>query len=157
MTPLLNAMEMRQAHDARCTIYSDGGARGNPGPAAAGVVIMDRDGVMVAELSEYLGIATNNVAEYRALILGLHKALELGFRSVSVRMDSELVVRQLSGAYRVKDDKIRPLHQRAQQLLQSFVEVDVGHVRRSDNKRADELVNAALDARAAQQSHREGE
>ena len=132
-----------------CTLYSDGGARGNPGPAAAGGVIVDSNGAVVAEVSEYLGVATNNVAEYRALILTLHRALEAGCRRVDICMDSELVVRQLSGAYRVKDAKMQPLHAAAVKLLAQFDHAGVRHVRRADNKHADNLVNAVLDARAA--------
>ena len=128
-------------------IYTDGGARGNPGPAAAGGVIATADGTLVAEVSEYLCVATNNVAEYRALILTLRRALDEGCRIVDVRMDSELVVRQLQGTYRVKDEKMRPLHAGAVKLLAQFERADVRHVRREENKLADELVNAVLDAR----------
>jgi len=128
-------------------IYTDGGARGNPGPAAAAGVIAAADGSPVAEVSEYLGVATNNVAEYRALILTLRRALDEGCRIVDVRMDSELVVRQLQGTYRVKDEKMRPLHAAAVKLLAQFERADVSHVRRDENKLADDLVNAVLDAR----------
>ena len=101
------------------------------------------------ELSEFLGVATNNVAEYKALIMVLGRALELGCQEVLVKLDSELVVRQLSGEYRVKDPKMVPLHAQARALLRRFRSAKVTHVRRSDNKRADELVNAVLDAHAA--------
>lgn len=100
-------------------------------------------------MSEFLGIATNNVAEYKALIMTVKRALDMGFRSAEVKLDSELVVRQLSGEYRVKDPKMVPLHAMARSLLRKFADVKVTHVRRSDNKRADELVNAVLDAHAA--------
>jgi ribonuclease HI len=133
----------------RCTIKSDGGARGNPGPAAAGGVILREDGTIAAEVSEYLGIATNNVAEYRAMLLMLERALELGCRHADVCLDSELVVRQINGEYRVKDAKIVPLHARARALLARFDDVRVVHVPREKNRAADDLVNAALDARAA--------
>ena len=132
-----------------CIIYSDGGARGNPGPAAAGGVIIAADGSLAAEVSDYLGVATNNVAEYQALILVLNKALEMGCQEVTVNLDSELVVRQLNGAYRVKDAKMIPLHAKAKSLLRRFASVSIAHVPRSKNKRADELVNEVLDARAA--------
>jgi ribonuclease HI len=132
----------------RYTIFTDGGARGNPGPAAAGGVIVDSDGIVTAEVTEYLGIATNNVAEYKALILTLTRAFELGCRRVGVKMDSELVVKQLSGAYRVKDEKMIPLHAEARRLLAQFDERSIEHISRSANKRADKLVNAVLDARA---------
>jgi ribonuclease HI len=130
-----------------CIVYTDGGARGNPGPAAAGGVVVGADGALIAEVSEYLGVATNNVAEYRALILTLRRALDEGCRIVDIRMDSELVVRQLEGKYRVKDAKMRPLHAAAVKLLAMFERADVRHVRRDENKLADKLVNAVLDAR----------
>lgn len=133
---------------AACEIYTDGGARGNPGPAAAGGVIIDGDGTVVAEISEYLGIATNNVAEYRALILTLERALELGCRRVQVSTDSELIVKQLTGVYRVKDAKMLPLHERARRLCDRFESFKVKYVPRTQNRHADKLVNAALDARA---------
>ena len=130
-----------------CIIYTDGGARGNPGPAAAGGVIVSADGTLLAEVSDYIGVATNNVAEYRALILTLRRALDEGCRIVDIRMDSELVVRQLEGKYRVKDAKMRPLHAAAVALLAKFERADVRHVPRVENKLADKLVNAVLDAR----------
>jgi ribonuclease HI len=130
-----------------CIIFTDGGARGNPGPAAAGGVVVGADGTILAEVSEYLGVATNNVAEYRALILTLRRALDEGCRNVDVRMDSELVVRQLEGKYRVKDAKMQPLHAAAMKLLAQFNRAEVRHVRRDENKLADKLVNAVLDAR----------
>ena len=130
-----------------CIIYTDGGSRGNPGPAAAGGVIVGADGALIAKVSEFIGVATNNVAEYRALILTLRRALDEGCRNVDIRMDSELVVRQLEGKYRVKDTKMRPLHAAAVKLLAQFERADVHHVRRDENKLADKLVNAVLDAR----------
>ncbi|MGI8737229.1 MAG: ribonuclease HI family protein [Candidatus Eremiobacter antarcticus] len=131
------------------TIYTDGGSRGNPGPAAAGGVIVGADGSLLAELGEYLGVATNNVAEYRALILMLQKARELGCDPIEVRMDSELVVRQLNGSYRVKDAKMIPLHAQATRLLRGFSASHIRHVTRNENKRADEIVNATLDAQGS--------
>jgi ribonuclease HI len=133
----------------RCTVYTDGGARGNPGPAAAAGVILAHDGTLLEEVSEYLGIATNNVAEYRALILTLRRALALNCRRVDIKLDSELVVKQLSGLYRVKDEKMIPLHSEVRRLLAKFEDLTIEHVRRERNKRADKLVNAALDANAA--------
>lgn len=138
-------------HASHCVIYTDGGARGNPGPAAAGGVILADDGSIVAEISEYLGVATNNVAEYRALLLALERALEAGFRRADVCMDSELIVRQLSGHYRVKDAKIIPLYVKARHLLARFDDHSITHVRREQNQLADKLVNAALDAVAEAQ------
>jgi ribonuclease HI len=133
-----------------CAIFTDGGARGNPGPAAAGGVIIADNGTVVAKISEYLGIATNNVAEYRALILALQRALDAGFREVDVCLDSELIVKQLSGEYRVKDAKIVPLYQRVRRLLSQFGKSSIQYVPRERNKRADKLVNAALDAHMAE-------
>lgn len=141
-------------HASHCVIYTDGGARGNPGPAAAGAVILADDGRVIAEVSEYLGIATNNVAEYRALLLALRRALDAGCRRADICMDSELIVRQLSGHYRVKDAKIVPLHAQARHLLRQFDESSVTHVRREQNKHADQLVNAALDAATGQAGER---
>jgi ribonuclease HI len=135
---------------SHCVIYTDGGARGNPGPAAAGAVIIADDGIVVAEISEYLGIATNNVAEYRALLLALQAALDLGFARADICMDSELIVRQLSGHYRVKDAKMVPLFAKVRHMLARFAEFSVTHVRREQNQLADRLVNAALDAVADQ-------
>ncbi|HVA37797.1 MAG TPA: ribonuclease HI family protein [Candidatus Dormibacteraeota bacterium] len=129
-------------------IHADGGSRGNPGPAAIGAVVAETDGRVVQEVSAYIGRATNNVAEYRALIEGLRAALELHFEAVRVRMDSELIVRQLLGEYRVKNEGLRPLYEEARRLLARFASVDLQHVPRSLNREADALVNRALDARA---------
>ena len=134
---------------ARCIIYTDGGARGNPGPAAAAGVIVGHDGAVLAEVTDYLGTTTNNVAEYKALIFTLRRALELGCARIVVKMDSELVVKQLSGAYRVKDEKMIPLHAEVRRLLAQFEERSVEHISRTANKHADKLVNAVLDARDA--------
>jgi len=130
-----------------CTIYTDGGARGNPGPAAAAGVILDASGAVLAEVTDYLGETTNNVAEYKALIITLQRALELGCTRVAVKMDSELVVKQIAGLYRVKDAKMVPLHGEVRRLLGRFESQSVEHVSRSSNKHADKLVNAVLDAR----------
>jgi ribonuclease HI len=130
-------------------VYSDGGARGNPGPAAIGAVVYDATSdppTRVATVSERIGTATNNVAEYRALIAGLEAAAALDARTVHVRADSLLVIKQLRGEYRVKDPALRVLHQRARTLLAAYDVVDLQHVRREQNTEADALVNAALDA-----------
>lgn len=127
-------------------VHADGGSRGNPGPAAIGAIVTAEDGRVLYEISEYIGIATNNVAEYRALIEGLRAALELKYNRVRVRMDSELIVRQLLGQYRVKNEGLRPLYEEARRLLGRFVEVDLQHVPRALNREADALVNQALDA-----------
>lgn len=127
-------------------VHVDGGARGNPGPAAVGVVASAPDGGELAERSAYIGVATNNVAEYRALLLGLQVAEELGAREVEVVCDSQLVARQVGGQYRVKHAGLRPLYQQAMAALGRFDRWSVRDVRREQNHRADELVNEALDA-----------
>ncbi len=130
-------------------IYCDGGSRGNPGPAAIGAVLLDGSvdpPRRLATVSERIGVATNNVAEYRALIAGLEAARGYGARAVRVRADSELVVRQLEGRYKVKNAGLRPLFDEARALLREYLEVDLAHVRREHNADADALVNAALDA-----------
>jgi len=123
----------------------DGGARGNPGPAGIAAVASSPDGTVLAEESAYIGAATNNVAEYRALLLGLDLARRLGARELRVTNDSELVARQIGGQYKVKNAALRPLHREAMQALRSFERWSVTSVRREHNERADELVNAALD------------
>lgn len=127
------------------TLYADGGSRGNPGPAASGAVIVRPDG-SVREIGEFLGRATNNVAEWNALALGLQAALEEGIRNLAVRLDSELVVKQISGEYRVKHPDLQPFHRRVTALLRQFNHVDVRHVRRKENALADAVVNRVLDA-----------
>jgi ribonuclease HI len=131
-----------------CTLYCDGGARGNPGPAAIGAVVYDTSVVpprRLATVSEALGVATNNVAEYEALIRGLEAALPFRPGRLLVRADSQLVVKQLRGEYRVRQPHLRPLFDRARALLAQFAAVDLGHVPRAENTEADALVNAALD------------
>jgi ribonuclease HI len=146
--------ETSSVETRRCTVYTDGGARGNPGPAAAGGVILALDGTVLDEVTEYLGVATNNVAEYQALILTLRRTLELGCRRVDVKLDSELVVKQINGDYRVKDQKMIPLHAEVRRLLAQFDDRSVAHVRREENRHADKLVNDVLDARAAAELER---
>jgi len=123
----------------------DGGARGNPGPAAIGVVISEPDGAVIDELAEAIGVATNNVAEYRAVLRGLERAAALGAREVELVNDSELVARQLTGAYKVKHPSMRPLHAEAISSLGGFDRWRIRTVPRAQNARADALVNAALD------------
>jgi ribonuclease HI len=124
----------------------DGGARGNPGPAAIAAVVSTPDGELVEERSRTIGKATSNVAEYRALLLGLELARELGAGEVELVGDSELIVRQVRGEYRVKDAALRELHGLARDALQGFERWSIRHVRRESNERADRLVNEALDA-----------
>lgn len=130
----------------KATLFADGGSRGNPGPAAGGAVLIDEGGSTLLEVGEFLGVATNNVAEWSALLSGLSAALDLGVDDVAVRLDSELVVRQLNGIYRVKHPDLVPLHRRARALLGKFKRYDVAHVRRKENAAADAVVNRVLDA-----------
>jgi ribonuclease HI len=130
------------------TLFADGGSRGNPGPAASAAVLLDSQGEPLEEVGAYLGVATNNVAEWTALLLGLEAALKRGIRRLSVRLDSELVVKQLRGEYRVKHAGLAPLHRRAVQLLRGFEETDIRHVARKQNALADRLVNRVLDQEA---------
>lgn len=132
----------------KAVLYADGGSRGNPGPAAYGAVLFDANGETLREISDFLGVSTNNVAEWSGLIAGLEAALELGVDELEVRLDSELVVRQLSGVYRVKQAHLIPLHAKAKSLLRRFSHSRVAHVRRALNKEADKLVNQVLDAHA---------
>jgi ribonuclease HI len=127
-------------------LFADGAARGNPGPAAYGFVLDDPEGRPKAAVGRVLGVATNNVAEYQALIAGLHCALEQGVEELEVRMDSELIVRQMTGVYRVKNAGLKPLFEEAQRLAQKFRSFGIAHVRREHNARADLEANKALDA-----------
>ena len=126
-------------------MHVDGGARGNPGPAAAAAVISTPDGDVLDEASETLGVATNNVAEYRGLLLGLQRARALGADEVEVVNDSELVAKQVTGAYKVKHPAMKPLHAEAMAALAGFRSWKIRNVPRAQNARADELVNVALD------------
>jgi ribonuclease HI len=135
----------------RITIYTDGGARGNPGPAGIGAVILDEHGGVLKEISDYIGEATNNFAEYEALIRALSAARELFGKKlkevhVEVCMDSELIVRQLEGRYRVKEPALKEQFARVGQLIATVPHISFVHVVREHNLRADELVNAAIDA-----------
>jgi ribonuclease H / adenosylcobalamin/alpha-ribazole phosphatase len=127
-------------------LFTDGGARGNPGPAAYGYVLEADDGTVLAAHGEKIGVATNNVAEYSALIAGLEKALELGLPRVDVISDSELLVKQMRGEYRVKNEALRELNEQAARLARRIGEVTYSAVRREHNELADRLVNEALDA-----------
>jgi ribonuclease HI len=126
-------------------VFSDGAARGNPGPAGAGAVLTDTSGKVLARLGRYLGRQTNNVAEYQGLLLGLQHAQELGYRSVEVRADSQLLIRQLKGEYAVRHAGLKPLHAEALRLLRGFDKVDLKHVPREENGLADEMSNRAID------------
>jgi ribonuclease HI len=130
----------------KLVLHVDGGARGNPGPAAIGVVISDADGGLIEEIAEPIGVATNNVAEYRAVLRGVARARELGASELELVNDSELVARQLTGAYKVKHPSMRPLYLDAIHALRSFDRWRIRTVPRAQNAAADALVNAALDA-----------
>jgi ribonuclease HI len=131
----------------KVVVHVDGGARGNPGPAAAAAVVSDPEGHVLDEATELLGDATNNVAEYRALLLGLQRALALGATEVEVVNDSELIAKQVEGAYKVKHAGLKPLHSQAVGSLRAFERWTIRSVPRAQNAHADELVNAALDGR----------
>ena len=129
-----------------CLIRTDGGARGNPGPAGIGVVIEDADtGEVIEEHAKYLGRATNNQAEYKAVLLGLERCAELGAKEVDVLADSELLVKQANGEYRVKNVELARLFMQLRNLEQAFKHVRYRHVRREQNKAADALANRAMD------------
>ena len=133
----------------RVLAYTDGAARGNPGPSGAGAILRDAaDGAVVAEIAEGLGWATNNVAEWIAVKLALEKALALGATHVDLRMDSELVARQITGVYRVKHPDLKPIHAQVMAMLRGLQGYTVGHVPRELNKEADRLSNIAIDGPA---------
>jgi ribonuclease H / adenosylcobalamin/alpha-ribazole phosphatase len=133
----------------RATLSTDGGARGNPGPAAYAYVLEAEDGTVLAAHGEAIGVATNNVAEYSALVAGLEKAVEVGVSELEVISDSELMVKQMRGEYRVKNEALRDLSLQASRLARQVGSVSYKAVRREQNKLADQLVNEALDAEAA--------
>ena len=125
-------------------VFSDGAARGNPGPAGAGAVVKSADGKVIAELKQPLGKTTNNVAEYKGLILGLRKAQQLGAREVEVRADSELMIKQLNGKYAVRNEGLKPLYNEAKALLETF-KWNAEHIPREENAEADAMSNRAID------------
>ena len=129
----------------KLTIFTDGGARGNPGPAASGIVIKNETGETLAEFGEYLGEQTNNYAEYSALIAGLKKAAELGGTEIECRLDSELVTKQMKREYKVKEPTLQKLYIQAHNATMAFKKVSFHHIFREANKEADRLVNEILD------------
>lgn len=131
----------------RTRLYTDGAARGNPGPAGAGAVIVSPDGHIVAKIGKFLGDSTNNVAEYMGLILGLRRAKAMGIKELDVFSDSELLVKQLAGDYAVKAEHLRPLHDEAKSLLGAFSTIQVRHIPREENAQADLMSNRAIDER----------
>jgi ribonuclease HI len=130
----------------KVVIYADGAARGNPGPAAIGVIIKDEAGNILDKISKRLGVTTNNQAEYQAIIVGLEKAIGLGAKNVRVMSDSELVVKQMNGHYKIKNTALRPLYQQVVQLTGSLESFSISYIPREQNAAADALANKALDA-----------
>jgi ribonuclease HI len=141
------APEEPRAAVPRLRLYSDGAARGNPGPSGAGAVLIEPGGQVVARLGKYLGHQTNNYAEYMGLILGLKHAKTLGAKEIEIFADSELLIRQLGGRYQVKSATLRPLYEEAVKLLNDFSRVKLVHVPREMNAAADEMSNRAIDER----------
>jgi ribonuclease HI len=134
--------------DELITLQFDGGSRGNPGPAGIGVVLRAEDGTPLVTLGRFIGRATNNVAEYKALITGLREARKLGVRRLKVLGDSELIVKQMLGEYRVKNPDLQVLHREARALCEQFESAGIGHNYRADNSLADRLANLAMDRKA---------
>jgi len=130
---------------SKVTIYTDGAARGNPGPAAIGVIIKDAAGNTVATISRRLAATTNNQAEYRAIIAALEKAVSLGARQVALKSDSELVVKQINGLYKIKNTALRPLYQKVVELIGALESFSISRIPREQNAAADALANKALD------------
>jgi ribonuclease HI len=130
----------------RVTVNVDGGSRGNPGPAAIAAVATDPEGAVLTERSEVIGRATNNEAEYRAVLLGVEVARQLGADELDLIGDSQLIVRQVQGSYRVKQEHLKPLRDQVMRALQGFDSWSIRHVKRGENERADELLNEALDS-----------
>jgi ribonuclease HI len=128
----------------KVSVYVDGGSRGNPGPAGIGVVILDKNGKRLKEFRKYIGIATNNVAEYNAVIYGLQEALVERADEVELCLDSELVAQQLKGEYKVKNAAIKPLFEQALHLVAGFKKIDIKRINREENREADKLVNKAI-------------
>ncbi|MBI2609239.1 MAG: ribonuclease HI family protein [Deltaproteobacteria bacterium] len=131
----------------KAILYTDGASRGNPGESGAGVILYDSHGEVLCEITEYLGRGTNNQAEYKAFIIGLKKAKKLEIQDLTVKMDSELIVRQLKGEYKVKNEGLLSLFLEAKKLILQFRSLKVEHVPRKENKEADRLANEALDER----------
>ena len=131
----------------KAIIYTDGGSRGNPGPSALGVVVTEESGKVLKEYSHYLGEVTNNQAEYEAVIFALQKAKQLGIKEVELRVDSELIGRQLLGKYKIKDPDLQPLFLKAWNLRLDYDKVDIKIIPREQNREADKLVNRELDGK----------
>ena len=125
--------------------YTDGASRGNPGDAGIGILLVDEKDNVIKEISDYIGQTTNNIAEYTALVKALKEALEMNFEGIEVISDSELMVKQINGEYKVKNEGLKPLYKEACELLKEFKSFTVRHVRREYNKKADELANRGID------------
>jgi len=145
--------DVNKASNDAIVIYSDGGSRGNPGPSAAGFVMLDSNQEVIAEGGEYLGITTNNQAEYQGVRLGLEKAAELGYKKVDFKLDSMLVVNQMKGIYKIKNRELWPINERIRLLMTQFDRVTFTHVNRQFNQLADGMVNKTLDAHKAMDEH----
>ena len=135
----------KNTSDDTVTIFSDGGSRGNPGPSAAGYVVLDGNQQVIAEGGEYLGITTNNLAEYHGVRLGLERAIELKIKRIDFKIDSMLVVNQMKGLYKIKNRELWPVHERIRELMKQFDKVTFNHVMREFNQLADGMVNKTLD------------
>lgn len=144
----ISKSDAKKSTNNSITIFTDGGSRGNPGPSAAGFIILNDRQEVIAEGGEYLGITTNNQAEYQGVRLGLEKALELKFTNIHFRIDSMLVVNQLKGIYRIKNRELWPIHERIRELMKQCDKVTFSHVQREFNQLADGMVNKTLDAHA---------
>lgn len=147
-----NINDVNKSSDDAIVIYSDGGSRGNPGPSAAGYVVLNSRQEVIAEGGEYLGITTNNQAEYQGVRLGLEKALELKYKKVDFKLDSMLVVNQMKGYYKIKNRELWPIHERIRLLMEKFDRVTFTHVNRQFNQLADGMVNKTLDAHEREKS-----
>lgn len=135
------------AKEQSLRLYTDGASRGNPGEAGAGIVVLDDRGREMIAQGKYLGTCTNNVAEYQALLLGLTEASRIGDGTIDIFLDSQLIVRQIQGVYRVKSSDLQPLFTQVKELLSSFADFTVSHIPREQNKRADQLANQGIDNR----------
>ena len=145
--------DANKTSDDAVTIYSDGGSRGNPGPSAAGYVVLNSAQEVIAEGGEYLGITTNNQAEYQGVRLGLERAIELGYKKVDFKIDSMLVVNQMKGLYKIKNRELWPINERIRTLMAQFDRVTFTHVNRQFNQLADGMVNKTLDRHRDAQRH----
>jgi ribonuclease HI len=145
IAPAPQKMQIPPTLSGRCRLFTDGASRGNPGQAGAGAVLFDGQGEELAVCSAYLGICTNNVAEYRALLLGLDEALRQGCTELAIALDSELIVRQIQGRYKVKNEALLPLFQQVRERLNRIKAWSIAHVPRAQNARADQLANQGID------------